>query len=500
MSTSKKSIVLEKSITQIKSISSAIQQSQLIFSLLFIGISLYFTAISNDAYLKWAEEFSVFIPTTYYFGDCMNFAGGLLAYAGTFLTQFFYFPLLGSLIFIAILLLIQYLTVIAFRIPKNYYPLSFIPSLMLLLTITQLGYVWMLLKSPGYFFSNSLGIVAFLFLFIAYRNLSNLLLRIAAFIIIVTGGYPLFGFYALFAGLICFIYEFILYVKDRKHSRLLPLLIGLTLIVFVPRLYYYFVYYHTQLCNIYIAGLPDFKHDLSELVLWLPFIILFISFPLLSYFLFPKQNEARVQKKTFFASSAAFLSAIIFLCVMSYSDANFTAGVRIYNAIERNDWNKVIEIARGLHGKPTKNIVLCYRMATLLTLQPTQNDSLLSRDNTIKLNCIRSTMPLKIQLGGISFYYNTGEINKCYRWCMENTVEFGMRVTYLKYMVKCAIVNEEYELARKYNAILLNSLFHKQWARRYQDLIENPQLTKKDGEMNLIRSMLEANEQEFEQL
>jgi hypothetical protein len=500
MSISKNPIKTRKSSTLVKFKNYIVQHSQHIFILVFIGISLYFTAISNDAYLKWAEEFSLFIPTIYYFGECMNSAGGLLAYAGTFLTQFFYFPILGSFIFIAILFLIQYLTVIAFCIPKRYYPLSFIPGLMLLLSITQLGYILLIFKSSGYFFSNSLGIVAFLLLFIAYRNHSNLILRIALLITILAVGYPLFGFYALFTGLFCLLYDFVLYVKDHKHSRLLPVIIGLALVASVPQFYYYFVYYHTQLCKIYLVGLPDFEYNLTELVLWLPFIVLFVSFPLFSYFLFSKHDDVKVRKSAFFASSAAFFSAVILLCVMSYSDANFTAGVRIYNAIERNDWEKVITVAKGLHGKPTKNIVLSYRMATLLTLKPSQDDPILNHENTIKPNCIRSTMPLKIQLGGISFYYNSGEVNKCYRWCMENTVEFGMRVSYLKYMVKCAIVNEEYDLARKYNAILLNSMFHKRWAQRYQNFIENPQLTKEDGEINIVRSMLDSNEQEFEQL
>lgn len=147
---SKNSIKKEKSTTKIKLGSFVLRHPQLIFIVAFIGISLYLTAIRNDFFLKWAEEFSIFIPTTYYFTQCMNFAGGLLTYAGTFLTQFFYYPTLGSLIFIAILFLIQYLSVIAFRIPKNCYQVSFIPSLMLLLSITQLGYILLTFKSPGY--------------------------------------------------------------------------------------------------------------------------------------------------------------------------------------------------------------------------------------------------------------------------------------------------------------------------------------------------------------
>jgi len=500
MSTSKNSIKTGKSTPLIKFERSILLHSRQIIILAFLGVSLYLTAISNDFFLKWAEDFSLFIPTTYYFAQCMNFAGGFLTYVGTFLTQFFYHPVLGSLIFTAILFLIQYLSVIAFRIPKNFYSVSFIPGLMLLLSITQLGYIWPILKSPGYFFSNSLGIVAFLLLFITYRRISNLYLRIVVLILILVGGYPLFGFYALFTGLICVLYEFILYLKDRKLNRIIPVITGLVLIFSVPQLYYYFVYYNLPFFRIYIAGLPRFDFSLKELSLWLPFIVLFVSFLLFFFFFFSKQDKVKIHIKPFLASSAAFISAIIFILVMSYKDENFTAGAKIYNAIERNDWEKVITIAQDLQEKPTKNIVLSYRLARLLTMHAAGNDSNLTRDQTVKPNCVRETMLIKIQMGGLSFYYNSGDINRCYHWSMENMVEHGMQVSYLKYMVKCAIVNEEYDLARKYNSILLSTMFHKEWARRYQNFIDNPPLTKKSSEITAFRSILEIKEDEFEQI
>lgn len=500
MSKRKNSIKTGKSTKQIKLGSSISQHFQLIFILLFVGLSTYYTAISNEFFLKWAEEFSLFISTTYYFTQCMNSAGGFLTYAGTFLTQFFYYPVIGSFIFIAILFVIQYLSVIAFRIPKNYYPISFIPSLMLLLSITQLGYIWLILKSPGYLFSNSIGVAVFLLLFIAYRSLSNLNLRIAALLLILVGGYPLFGFYALFTGLICILYEFILYTEDRKLSRIIPIATALGLILSVPQLYFYFVYWDMQLVDIYIAGLPHFEFNSNELPLWFPFMVLFVLF---CYLLFPKQDKVKSQNKTIFASSVAFLSAIVFVSVMSYKDDNFTAGVRIYNAFENNNWKKVIAIAQDLREKPTDNIVKNYCIASLLAGHEVGNDPILNHDNTVKPNCVNNTASLDVLLGGMQFYYNSGEINRCYRLCMENTVKYGMRVSSLKYMVKCAIVNEEYDLARKYNSILLSSIFHKDWAIKYQYFIDNHEVTKYSYEMGLLRSIVtdkgQKQKPEFEQ-
>jgi hypothetical protein len=474
---------------------------QQIFIFLFASIALYWTAVSNDFYLKWAEEYSLFIPTRYYFQDCMKFSGGLLTYTGTFLTQFYYYPALGSIIFIAILFLIQYLTLKTFRISRKYYPLSFVPVLMLLLSITQLGYVWMLLKSPGYFFSNALGIAAFLLMFIVYRNTSNVALRTAVLMLVIIAGYPLFGFYALYTGFLCVFYELIQLIRNKQVLRMIPVVAGFVLIVVVPLYFYYYVYHYTQFIDIYTAGLPRFEYNLRELVLWIPFLVILSAFVLFVAFLFPKADKDNVKHRGgYLLSVSTFVLAVVVTCTMSYRDENFTAGTRIYNAIEHNNWNRVISIVENLEGKPTKNIVLCYRMASLLTISKAANDAELTQENTIPPRCIRATLPIKVQMGGISFYYNSGEINKCYRWCMENSVEFGMRVAYLKYMVKCAIVNGEYKLAEKYNSILMSSMFYKSWAKRYQNFIENPELTKDDNEMVLLRSLIDVNEQEFEQL
>ena len=500
---SKNSIKTGKSTTHIKFGSSILRHSQLIFIVVFIGISFYLTVICNDFFLKWAEEFSLFIPTSYYFIQCMNFAGGFLTYTGTFLTQFFYYPVLGSLIFIALLLLIQHLSVIAFRIPKNYYPISFIPSLMLLLSITQLGYIWLILKSPGYLFSNSIGVTVFLLLLITYRSLSNLALRIVVLLLILVAGYPLFGFYALLTGLICLLYESFHYLKDRNSSRAIPLITGLVLIVSVPQLCFYFVYYNMRFIDIYIAGLPHFEFNLNEFSLWLPFIVLLVSFLWFSRFLLPKQDKIPKHAKATLASTLVFVSAIIFITVMSYKDDNFTAGVKIYNAFEKNNWKKVITIAQNLREKPTDNIVKDYCIASLLVGQEIGNNLNLNHDNIVKPNCVDNTKSLDILLGGMPFYYNSGEINRCYRLCMENTVKYGMRVSSLKYMVKCAIVNEEYNLARKYNSILLSSMFHKEWALKYQYFIDNPEVTKHSYEMSLLRSIVadkgQKQKPEFEQ-
>ena len=83
----------------------------------FILLAIYMTVIHNFNYLKKVEDLSLFLPSWTFLKECMMVPGGGLIWGGTFLTQFFYYPWLGGAVFIALLLVLQYLVGKAFRIP-----------------------------------------------------------------------------------------------------------------------------------------------------------------------------------------------------------------------------------------------------------------------------------------------------------------------------------------------------------------------------------------------
>jgi hypothetical protein len=247
--------------------------------------------------------------------------------------------------------------------------------------------------------------------------------------------------------------------------------------------------------HIYTAGLPRFAFTLKELKLWIPFIFLFLSYTLfLSFELIQRKNLA-TNKSINAIASGTFLLSIFLTFLMSFHDESFKTEIKVNAAMENNDWPKVITLTREMNDQPTRNIVLNYQMALFMQGQPADKNFSLS--NTKRPNCIRPVQPVLIQMSGRPLLYRTGRINDCYRWCMEDMVEYGMKTEYLKYMVKCAILNGEYALAQKYNSIISKTLFHKDWARKYQAYIDNPKLAEDDPEMKAIR-YFEAHEQGLE--
>lgn len=74
---------------------------------------------------------------------------------------------------------------------------------------------------------------------------------------------------------------------------------------------------------------------------------------------------------------------------------------------------------------------------------------------------------------------------------MELSVEYGWRVSCLKYMVKCALLQGEYALANKYNNLLMKTAFHKDWAKKYQTYIDHPERMKENQEFTQISALMQ---------
>ena len=86
------------------------------------------------------QELSLWLPTEIYFDERMLVPGGLMSYIACFFTQFFYYPMLGSFIYVALLLVVQWLTIRVFRIPTRHALLALIPGTLIVCCSMEVGY------------------------------------------------------------------------------------------------------------------------------------------------------------------------------------------------------------------------------------------------------------------------------------------------------------------------------------------------------------------------
>ena len=65
---------------------------------------------------------------------------------------------------------------------------------------------------------------------------------------------------------------------------------------------------------------------------------------------------------------------------------------------------------------------------------------------------------------------------------MEDAVEYGWRMEYVKHAVRASLLSGEYVLAQRYINILKRTMFYRGWANEMQQYVDNPSLLEKTNE------------------
>lgn len=457
----------------------------LITSCVFICFVLYMTMGQNPDFLRKIQELDLFLCNAPFFFDSIKQIGGLSIYLSTFLNQFFYYPLAGSVIFLVLLLFVSILTSKTFNLKGTRFPLAFIPSLALLLSLTELGYMIYFQKVDGFVYNNILGIIVAVSGLQVYRKRKRLLVKVLFSLAFILIGYHLAGAYALFGGLLMLVFSVKHYFKNKQRLALIPTIAIAASIILVPLFYYEFVYVGVPYSQIYSAGLPNFKMNGAEIMLWLPYLFL------AAYFIFlilwePKEEQT---KRSFLIKAlplVAFASSLVMVYLLSFKDANFNMELSMQSASENEDWNEVLKLARKQKDEPTRLIVMNTNLA-LYKLGMASDNMFHYKNGNKEINSPRAIFP--VQMAGTMFYYQYGLLNFCNKWCMEGLVEYGLNVSVLKYFVLSSLLNGEFALSNKYNGVLHSTLFYKPWALKHQNYIDHPETISNSEEFKNILAL-----------
>ena len=249
----------------------------------------------------------------------------------------------------------------------------------------------------------------------------------------------------------------------------------------VPLICYHTLYHETNLVNIYWTALPVFSYsDHRFFGYYVPYIILVATIALFASKVtipLPHREGAGV---------GLLLVLAILVAAFWYKDGNFHRELAMSRCIDRQDWSGVLSEARRAK-EPTRAICLMRNLA-LFRLGQTGNEMSLYPNGSA-----RPDAPFPVRLVhtyGKRLYLEYGIPNYCYRWSMEDGVEYGWTVERLRLMVLCSLVNGEFTAAQHYINLLKKTDFHDSWARRYQDLLYRPPLIANDPALKPILPLL----------
>lgn len=439
--------------------------------------------------LLWkVQELNLFMNTPLFFRQQMVVPAGILTYAGTWLTQLFYYPWLGVTVLSGWWLLLLWLLKRTFAVPARWTALLLIPVALLLLTNVDLGYWIYMLKLRGQFFLTTLATVSVVALLWGFRSLPDKYwLRTAWLVMTGVVGYPLLGIYGLAATLLMGIWSWRLISRGRAAIHTV---IAVILTIAVPLFCYRYVYHETNLANIYYAGLPLFFITEEYPWYYTPYYILALFMLVMVCLPLNISHQPSAIKKAWlpWAVQGVALAVVAWGVVhFWYKDENFHHEVKMMHLIDQTDWEGVLQEAARQNDEPTRAVVMMRNLA--LSRLGRQGDLMYEYRNGSKEYDAPFGMR-QMLVNGPLVYYQYGLLNSCSRLCTEMGVEFGWRVEHIKLLARCAVLNKEQAVARKYINILKKTMFHKDWAVKTEAMLNNPKLIAQDKETEPITHML----------
>jgi hypothetical protein len=458
--------------------------------------------VFESHYLWKVQELNLFLGTPLFLKQQMVVPAGMLTYVGTWLTQLLYYPWLGVTVLCGWWLLLLFLMKRTFAVPARWAPLLLIPVGLLLITNVDLGYWIYILKLRGHFFLTTIGTTAVVALLWGFRSLPDkYFLRAVWMVLTCVVGYPLMGIYGLAATLLMGLWAWRLMSRGRAAVYSV---IAIVTAVAVPLLCYCYVYHETNLANIYYAGLPLFYVTERYAQYYIPYILLALFMICMVCLPKVKQTSQKVNQSTGqqagkrkskkvgkwipWVEQAAVVAVVTWGVVhFWYKDENFHHEVKMQHLIDQTDWKGVLKEAAAQQDEPTRAIVMMRNLA--LSRLGRQGDVMYQYRNGSKRYNAPFDMRLMMVVGTL-VYYQYGMLNYCNRLCTELGVEFGWRAEHYQYMIRCALLNGEKEVARKYINILKQTMFYDDWAAKTEGLLDKPRLIAKDHEMEPITHML----------
>ena len=461
----------------------------LLVTVAIAALGVYHLIVRNSDMLYMAQSRDFFTPDKTFLDVCMHYPGGFISWVSTFLTQFFYHPKWGASIMIGIWIFSMWMSKLVFRVKSAWMAVLAIPAVCLLVSTIDIGYWLYYLKQVGYWFYGTVGYLISILLVLFHATFKKKSDRIIASILIACT-YPFMGWYTLLA----LVYVAVLSIARQKSEdsmvgKILLPAIPLILVGIVPPLCYN-LYSTVRIEDVWTIGFPIFENnDMTSFIPSIPFVVLAIV-PILFPFL-PKKVEG--------STGMAWAVSLVTIVVLALSwywteekdfqNYNYHAEMRMYRAAEEQDWDKVLDEMGNIPGDASREMVLLKNIAlmnkgemgTKMFKYNNMGEPPTNGFDTLHVHMVQTAAPL--------VYYYHGKTNFSLRWAIENSVEFGYNYDNLKILTRCALVNGEMEMAKRYLTILQTTYFYREWAEHLLPITEHPELIKKYPEFDSVREL-----------
>jgi hypothetical protein len=419
-----------------------------------LSVSLLLLVASTVYFSVWyafhtvnLEQLQLFEGTWAYFAETVSVPGGFSDYLGRFLTQFFYHAWTGALILAGLLVLIRaLLRRICTRKDAVIGAATFLPSILLMMvlclrfpTVSLLTAFCLTLVAvlavKGIRSTKARRIWTLILIPVLYLLLGSLAALFAAIVAIQEHNWR-FGIVALLVAIAC------------------PLVASLIFPYPLGRLFYGLSYYKVHV----------------QMPVW-PWVAALVATAVVALAESPVLAGNDRTWRAAYAAVVIFAVPAILLC----SSRNDEQSLRYNSLAGKRAWNRIVTEATRRAPKTygetaCLNLALCktgHLGGHMFEFRQDGPETLLPNENT----------PHHDGLSTAEIFYQLGMVNNARRYCFEalNAIpDYQKSAPVFKLLAEISLVNENFEMARKYLTSLSHTLFYRRWANERIALLKDP--------------------------
>ena len=425
---------------------------------------VWFYVINRYTVLYYQEQIQLFRFDRFYFFSFLDRPGGLIEYAGAFLTQFYFYPFAGAIILTTVLATVVLLFYYLCRSCGNIRQLFFIPFIPAILLMTSFINVF-------FGVSAALGILLVLAGFNWYIALS-LPVRYGAGILLFAATWFIAGGNALILAALILIFELTGFESSKeqakKRNKFLYLLLLAGSAAGLPCLSHY-LFYCITVREAYFALTPItfLLPNIDSKLLWLSIPVLFIIWRLAA----SKINRWNLSPGKIGVLNFLMVSVMTVGCVFStYNHRTHISNIinRMTFELQHNRFDSVIAVGKD---NPSNNRLVC-NLTNIALYESGQMPYRMFHCKQMGTAGLfldwkfASDSHLAWYLGEV--YYRLGMILPAEHCAFESMVsnQKGHNVRVLQRLSLTNIARRDAAAADKYLWYLDHSLFYHKWARQ----------------------------------
>lgn len=441
----------------------------------FVAIYLYFL-LFNKFHFFYLEQTQLFRFSGDYLHTFTKKPGDLIFYGGEFLTQFFVSSVSGALIVTLLVVTTSFLSYLIFwRVGVKSVLASLLPAVL----------IAALHSSHIYKTGLSVGIVLVLLFLYAYLRINSEKLRYLFGILGWMLLYYLSGALALYATAFIVLAEIMYFTAKTKWIAVVLFFVVSAAVPVIGAKYIFFEPGH----DAWLYPLPISGVTRAPLFQALLALILVLYSCVLVYRRISGKEivEVPVNYKSIVAACLVLAGSVVFITYKAY-DPKTEIFLGMDHYVQTGEWNKVLKLSQKYQG--VNKLVLYYANLALYKTGQMGDKMFDYPQRGMKGLQLEWTRDEVTPFFGGEIFYHLNYINEANRWAFESMVAKGLNPRSLKRLVLTNLINGQYKVAVKYLDLLDETIYYKEWSKKYRAYVDDPSKIDQDSELAQKRHFL----------